>query len=103
MSCDPAQPHARDSSTPRSRTPSSSLLLVISLPVWIVVAGVLLHSAGNLDFEVYRLGVRAWLGGNDMYGTLPATSSGVTLPLAMLLEPVMATLDFGQINIISWR
>lgn len=136
---------------------------MISLPLWAVVAGVLLHSAGNLDLEVYRLGVRAWLAGNDMYGTLPATSSGVmlpfiyppfaamvltplvilpwtvasitlfalsllslagtlylafrcswptssrssamavtsaALPLAMLLEPVMATLDFGQINII---
>lgn len=163
LSCDPAQPHARDSSTPRSGTPSSSLLLAISLPLWVVVAGFLLHSAGSLDLDVYRLGVRAWLDGNDMYGTLPATGSGLALPfiyppfaamvltplailpwtvalitlfalsslslavtlylalrfarpmsprnraaavtsaalpLAMLLEPVRATLDFGQINLI---
>ncbi len=163
MSCDPAQPHVRDSSTPRSRTPSSSLLLVISLPLWAAVAGFLLHSAENLDLEVYRFGVAAWLDGKDIYGTLPPTSGGDTLPfiyppfaaivltplvilpwkvasitlfalsllslavtlylalrcawpassrsravaatsaalpLAMLLEPVRATLDFGQINLI---
>ncbi|MGH3755708.1 MAG: glycosyltransferase 87 family protein [Pseudonocardiaceae bacterium] len=124
----------------------------------------MLPAAGHqLDLEVYRLGVRAWLDGKDMYGTLPVTGSGLTLPfiyppfaamaltplvvlpwtvavstllalsslslavtlyvtlrcawptssrsravavtlaalpLAMLLEPVTATFDFGQINLI---
>lgn len=147
----------------RIQAPSSRLLLVISLPLWVAVAGFLLHSAEYLDLEVYRLGVAAWLDGKDIYGILPPTRSGdmlpfiyppfaaivltplvvlpwnvasttlftlsllslavtlyltlrcawplsprsravavtsAALPPAMLLEPVRATLDFGQVNLI---
>lgn len=112
----------------------------------------------RIDLEVYRLGADVWLSGGDLYGLLPATSTGhlpftyppfaavvfapfalapyvvassvwtllsiaalvvvvvvvlrsldvqpstalvgVLLPVALLLEPVRATLFFGQINLL---
>lgn len=105
-----------------------------------------------LDLEVYRFGAKTWLGGGDLYGRLPPTSVGLSLPftyppvsavlfvpltlmtlaaggllltgiglagvilmphgvsrrwaavavlpLAAVLEPVRATLYYGQINLL---
>lgn len=47
----------------------------------------------RLDLDVYRIGGQVWLHGGDLYGRLPATSSGVRLPFsyppisAVLLSP----------------
>ncbi|WP_084467710.1 glycosyltransferase 87 family protein [Actinokineospora inagensis] len=120
--------------------------------LWIIFTATRYH----LDLEVYRIGVNAWLSGGDIYGTLPETATGVSLPfiyppfaaaamvpltvisqqaaniilsiatvvltgvtlhvlisalklsrnwmallpLVLFLEPVRATLDYGQINVI---
>jgi alpha-1,2-mannosyltransferase len=48
----------------------------------------------RIDLDVYRLGSRAWLGGANLYGALPPTSSGARLPFsyppiaAVLLSPL---------------
>jgi alpha-1,2-mannosyltransferase len=48
----------------------------------------------RLDLDVYRIGGRVWLSHGDLYGVLPATSSGVRLPFsyppvaAVLLSPL---------------
>jgi alpha-1,2-mannosyltransferase len=52
-----------------------------------------------LDLEVYRLGVQQWLGGGDMYGTLPATRDGVRLPF---IYPPFAAIALSPITLIPW-
>ena len=48
----------------------------------------------RIDLDVYRIGGQVWLHGGDLYGTLPATASGVRLPFsyppiaAILLSPL---------------
>jgi alpha-1,2-mannosyltransferase len=48
----------------------------------------------RIDLDVYRIGGQVWLHGGDLYGTLPATASGVRLPFsyppiaAVLLSPL---------------
>jgi alpha-1,2-mannosyltransferase len=48
----------------------------------------------RIDLDVYRIGSRVWLRGGDLYGVLPATSSGARLPFsyppiaAVLLAPL---------------
>jgi alpha-1,2-mannosyltransferase len=56
------------------------------------------HSVGlrpyRIDLDVYRIGGQVWLHGGNLYGTLPATASGVRLPFsyppiaAVLLSPL---------------
>jgi alpha-1,2-mannosyltransferase len=43
-----------------------------------------------LDLDVYRIGARAWAGGQDLYGSLPPTSFGFGLPFTY--PPVAAVL-----------
>lgn len=85
----------------RRWAPPSRLLLVIGVPIWVaVVTGILLHSAGHqLDLEVYRLGVRAWLDGSDMYGILSATNSGIALPF---IYPPFAAMVLTPLAILPW-
>jgi alpha-1,2-mannosyltransferase len=54
---------------------------------------------GFIDLEVYRLGVRQWLGGGDMYGTLPATRDGARLPF---IYPPFAAIALSPIALIPW-
>jgi len=48
----------------------------------------------RIDLDVYRIGGQVWLHGGDLYGTLPATASGLRLPFsyppiaAVLLSPL---------------
>jgi alpha-1,2-mannosyltransferase len=48
----------------------------------------------RIDLDVYRIGGQVWLHGGNLYGTLPATASGVRLPFsyppaaAILLSPL---------------
>ena len=48
----------------------------------------------RIDLDVYRIGGQVWLHGGNLYGTLPATASGVRLPFsyppvaAVLLSPL---------------
>jgi alpha-1,2-mannosyltransferase len=74
-------------------------VLPVTVPlVSLAVVALLLRTRGyHIDLEVYRLGVRTWLDGGDMYGPLPATISGLALPFiyppfaAMVLLPLVLT------------
>ena len=59
------------------RTPLVVMLVVEVLAI-IVVSTVPNHD--HIDAEVYQLGVRAWMQGQDLYGPLPPTESGFQLP-----------------------
>lgn len=54
---------------------------------------------GFLDLDVYRLGVRQWLNGGDLYGTLPATHDGARLPF---IYPPFAALVLSPLALIPW-
>lgn len=76
---------------------------------WWWLAAVLLAAAGIvtifrsfhgfLDLDVYRLGVRQWLDGGDLYGTLPATHDGARLPF---IYPPFAALALSPIALVGW-
>jgi alpha-1,2-mannosyltransferase len=76
-------------------------IYVLSLPV---LAGSILALAMSLgghylDLEVYRLGVRAWLSGGDLYGALPATSAGIALPF---IYPPFAAMMMVPLTVTGW-
>jgi alpha-1,2-mannosyltransferase len=54
---------------------------------------------GFIDLDVYRLGVRQWLGGGDMYGTLPATHDGARLPF---IYPPFAAIALSPLALLPW-
>lgn len=56
-------------------------------------------SRGYIDLEVYRLGIEAWRAGGDLYGKLPETASGISLPF---IYPPFATLALGIFALLPW-
>jgi alpha-1,2-mannosyltransferase len=54
---------------------------------------------GFLDLDVYRLGVRQWRNGGDLYGTLPATHDGARLPF---IYPPFAAVALSPIALMPW-
>ncbi|HET9253963.1 MAG TPA: glycosyltransferase 87 family protein [Pseudonocardiaceae bacterium] len=52
-----------------------------------------------IDLDVYRLGVRQWWDGGDMYGTLPPTHDGVRLPF---IYPPFAAIALLPLAVIPW-
>lgn len=65
----------------------------VSLLVGIITAVgwcMLMANTYRLDLEVYRLGVQAWLDGGDLYGRLPDTQMGISLPF--IYPPIAAAL-----------
>ncbi|GAA5154127.1 alpha-(1-2)-phosphatidylinositol mannoside mannosyltransferase [Pseudonocardia eucalypti] len=78
-----------------------ALIYRVSLPVLAVaVVALLVHLHGYfLDLEVYRLGVRAWLSGGDLYGALPQTSVGNVLPF---IYPPFAALLMVPLTVVGW-
>ncbi|GAA4686303.1 glycosyltransferase 87 family protein [Pseudonocardia yuanmonensis] len=83
---------------PRVASPRT---LKLSLPLLAIsVAGMLVHTHGyHIDLEVYRLGVRTWLEGGDMYGPLPPTISGLALPF---IYPVFAAMVLTPLALLPW-
>lgn len=137
--------------------PVLALLNLVVLAVFVAPPGPW-FGLPRIDLEVYRYGAEVWLAGGDLYGLLPATSTGhlpftyppfaavvfaplavvpyvmasavwtllsvaalglvvvvvlrsfdikpsyvlvgAMLPVALLVEPVRATVFFGQINIL---
>lgn len=73
----------------------------VSLPLLVAAVAVLLVQLGGyfLDLEVYRLGVRAWLSGGDIYGVLPPTSVGRVLPF---IYPPFAALLMVPLTVTGW-
>ncbi len=76
-------------------------VLPVTVPLLaLVLAGLVVHTGGrHIDLEVYRFGVQAWLAGGDMYGTLPATSGGITLPF---IYPPFAALLLAPLAVVPW-
>jgi len=76
-------------------------ILPVTVPVLaLVLVGLVFHTGGrNIDLEVYRFGVQAWLGGGDMYGTLPETSGHITLPF---IYPPFAAVVMVPLAVVSW-
>lgn len=54
---------------------------------------------GFIDLDVYQLGVRQWLDGGDIYGTLPPTHDGASLPF---IYPPFAALALSPLALIPW-
>ena len=55
----------------------------------------------HIDLEVYRFGLEAWWNGGDVYGRLPATKNGDSLPFvyppfALPLFSPLAILPFNS-------
>ena len=72
------------------------LLLAIGIAELVAVLMVSTISPhDHIDGEVYRLGARAWLAGQDVYGPLPATESGLKLPF---IYPPFAAILFSPLG-----
>ncbi|MDQ2706600.1 MAG: DUF2029 domain-containing protein [Actinomycetota bacterium] len=78
-----------------------SLVYRLSLPLLVAATAALLLHLGTyfLDLEVYRLGVRAWLSGGDLYGALPPTSTGRPLPF---IYPPFAAILMVPLTVTGW-
>ncbi|WP_020658266.1 glycosyltransferase 87 family protein [Amycolatopsis benzoatilytica] len=64
----------------------------------VIVAGVIavVGSFGPVDLEVYRFGADAVLNGGDLYGQLPVTRSGISLPF---IYPPFAAILFTALAV----
>ena len=76
-------------------------VLLFSFPLLTSAVAALLMHLGDyyLDLEVYRLGVRAWLSGGDLYGVLSPTSAGIILPF---IYPPFAAMLMVPLTVSSW-
>lgn len=76
---------------------------LLGLALLTAAAGIATISTSNvhgfIDLDVYRLGVRQWLNGGDLYGTLPPTSVGVRLPF---IYPPFAVIALSPLALVSW-
>jgi alpha-1,2-mannosyltransferase len=72
-----------------------------SVPLLVFALAALVVHLGDhfLDLEVYRLGVRTWLSGGDLYGSLPTTSAGIALPF---IYPPFAALLLVPLTVSGW-
>ncbi|PPJ28832.1 hypothetical protein C5E45_17720 [Nocardia nova] len=53
-----------------------------------------------IDLQVYRLGVQAMWDGADMYGSLPKTTLGISLPF---IYPPFAAVALGPFALLAWN
>ncbi|GAA2822171.1 glycosyltransferase 87 family protein [Saccharopolyspora taberi] len=75
-----------------------ALLVVIAVAELIAVIMVSTISPhDHIDGEVYRLGARALLAGQDVYGDLPPTESGLSLPF---IYPPFAAILFAPLALV---
>ncbi|MDR7302052.1 glycosyltransferase family 87 protein [Haloactinomyces albus] len=68
---------------------------VAELVAVIMVSAINPHA--HIDGEVYQLGARAWLSGEDIYRNLPATDSGLHLPF---IYPPFAAIAFTPLALV---
>jgi alpha-1,2-mannosyltransferase len=76
-------------------------ILPFTLPLLaLVIVGLVFHTGGrNIDLEVYRFGVQAWLAGGDMYGPLPETAGHIALPF---IYPPFAAMVMVPLAVVPW-
>lgn len=65
----------------------------------LVAIGLLLKGPIFEDLSVYRIGVNTWRGGGDMYGALPPTRNGLTLPF---IYPPFAAVALSPLALLPW-
>ncbi|AHH21360.1 putative membrane protein [Nocardia nova SH22a] len=53
-----------------------------------------------IDLQVYRLGVQAMWDGADLYGSLPKTTAGISLPF---IYPPFAAVALGPFALLPWN
>ncbi|WP_084505907.1 glycosyltransferase 87 family protein [Nocardia harenae] len=70
-------------------------VLCLTRPIWPIEE----ISRGFIDLQVYRLGVEALRGGGDMYGELPQTTLGISLPF---IYPPFAALVLAPFALLPW-
>lgn len=75
------------------------LLVVAAIVVSGVIVLVVAGTAGFVDLQVYRYAWHALLAGQDVYGTLPATSAGVQLPY---IYPPFGVLALSPVVALPW-
>lgn len=73
-----------------------AVIAVAELVSIIMVTAINPHD--HIDGEVYWLGAKAWLHGNDLYHNLPATESGLQLPF---IYPPFAAILFSPLGLVS--
>lgn len=83
----------------------SPALLICAWVVAVVVMGIWAAATYHhqpvdfVDLSIYRLGVRTWWHGGDLYGKLPAASTGGHLPY---VYPPVSVLLLGPLAMLSW-
>ncbi|MFF0491477.1 glycosyltransferase 87 family protein [Nocardia sp. NPDC004068] len=77
-------------------------LLVVVAVYWLTHPSYPLTAISRefIDLQVYRLGVQAWWHGGDMYGSLPKTTIGISLPF---IYPPFAALALGPFAMLAWH
>jgi alpha-1,2-mannosyltransferase len=53
----------------------------------------------RIDLDVYRIGAQTWLSGGELYGTLPETRAGISLPF---LYPPIAAVLLTPLAVVSY-
>ena len=76
------------------------LIASAAVTVGILVRGAITNPYTFMDLSVYRLGVQAWLNGQDIYGRLPPTSHGEHL---QFIYPPFATVPLAPLAEMSWQ
>jgi alpha-1,2-mannosyltransferase len=83
-----------------SKPVTSGVLVAAAVVVAAVVVSIWRESPPAFgDLDVYRLGVRTWWHGGDLYGVLPVTIAGNHLPF---IYPPFAVLVLGPITMLPW-
>ncbi|GAA4894625.1 alpha-(1-2)-phosphatidylinositol mannoside mannosyltransferase [Tessaracoccus lubricantis] len=54
----------------------------------------------RIDFDVYRIGGQVFRDGGELYGTMPETVAGISLPFTY---PPIAAAIFSLLTFVSWR
>jgi alpha-1,2-mannosyltransferase len=93
--------HKSDSDQRRWSPPAIGVVLASAVVVAMVAIN-LVHIPNTFtDLDVYRLAVRAWWHGGDMYGKLPPTIAGNGLPF---IYPPFAVLFLGPLAaVLPWK
>jgi alpha-1,2-mannosyltransferase len=73
-----------------------AVIAVAELIAIIMVSTISPHD--HIDGEVYQLGAKAWLAGQDIYHNLPVTESGLPLPF---IYPPFAAIVFSPLALTS--
>lgn len=63
------------------------------------VAALLLLQSYRIDLDVYRIGAQAWLDGTSLYGQLPVTQAGLSLPFTY---PPAAAILFAPLAVVPF-